>query len=129
MRLITILSGFLFFSFTVTSVAQLNTKVAYEANFSDLPVHNEILQEYNETQVGLETPLKDLLFLNGLQLGFRYSLDNLSLEFTWGNLFNRRTAEGTAPLEETAFSRKLKYNFSRYSFGLENRIGKVGIGG
>jgi len=108
--------------------AQLNFSVGYNLGVFDAAAHNELVQQYNANRTWLSKGLSDLNTTNGLVLGARQKWDFVSLEFAWKSSFARTTANGTEPMTETNFERRLNYNHSVLSLGLGLHFDKIGLG-
>ena len=109
--------------------AQLNIKIGYGAHWTNPESHNAIYSQFNSDRPWLDAELKELKFLQGLQLGLRYRTEyNTAFELTWANSFKRNIATGTDPSDNNNFYRRVSYNLNEVGLGLEYIFGSVGLG-
>ncbi len=114
-----------------TAAAQFNVMIGYSGNFAQTEELDRIIQQYNETTVGLENRLPELNYLNGLVLGARYKISVVSLEAALDLRFQEADASGVDSLRMSPnFSRDLAYRYLSYSFGAESLVTpNFGFGG
>jgi len=114
-----------------TAAAQFNVMIGYSGNFAQPEELDRIIQQYNETTVGLENRLPELNYLNGLVLGARYKVSVVSLEAALDLRFQEANANGVDSLRMVPnFRRGLSYRYLSYSFGAESLVTpNFGFGG
>ena len=119
--------GFFAFILPNQSSAQLNIKIGYSLNYSPSLVNNDILSSYDNERPWLNKTMGELHFLNGLQAGLRYRIEMLAFDLSWERVSKEKTANGINPVGQTHYT-ELKYNFNRYSAGIELGKGVFAFG-
>ncbi|MEL6863792.1 MAG: hypothetical protein AAFP19_05200 [Bacteroidota bacterium] len=109
--------------------AQVNIKIAYDAAFTNPANLNSLLTTFNEERDWLDKRFDEFRFFQGIQLGARYELEWVDLEFSLYNLFQNSKAEGQDPaIGTTTQHRQLFYQFNGFSIGANRRFGFIHIG-
>lgn len=119
-------AGFLF--------SQLNMKAGFTSLYTPATQFNAEVNAFNEANAErLQNPIPELHFLNGLQVGVRYTFDRMSTDLTWENTLRKRVGFGEDPDTKSLFEREYFYNFNALSFNLEAHLSSsfhfsVGVG-
>ncbi len=103
--------------------SQLNMKAGFTSLYTPASQFNaEIAAFNNQEEVRLQNPIPELHFLNGLQIGVRYSFDRISTDLTWENTLRKRVGFGEDPDTKSLFEREYFFNFNALSFNIETHI-------
>lgn len=121
-----ILLGILFS--TVSVSAQIHFKVGYTPSYFEPEVNNNLLQAFNDRNPWLDDKFGDLNWSHGLDVGLRYRIGFVGIEASWRASFANVNAEGRLPTTNASFQKKFLYRYNTYSLGLENYIGRFGLG-
>lgn len=105
--------------------SQLNFSVGFTSGRASSDEIRSIFKEYNEAQ-NFEEELGSLVWLNGVNLGFRRKYENMAVYIGWTNL--RRTKSGFKEMDNGLFEKDLKFTMNTYELGLENYIGFFAYG-
>ena len=112
----------------VTLEGQANIKIGYNLGLPELPINDEILSSYNPPDSEVIESFGSIGFMHGIQLGVRYRWGNLAAEFGWESISRDRTALSYRSSTDSFSDRQYNYALSGLSIGLDNYIGKFGIG-
>lgn len=103
-------------------IAQLNMKAGFTSLYTPAVELNNIIDDFNNrADDPLQTPIPELHFLNGMQVGLRYSLDFIMLDFTWENTLRKRLGFGESSAG-ALIEKEYFFNFNSLSLNLETRI-------
>jgi hypothetical protein len=108
--------------------AQLHFKVGYTPTYFDPEENNRLLESYNERNPWLENKFNALHWSHGLDVGLRYRIGFVGLEASWRASFANTKAEGNDPVTNADFQKKFIYRFNTYTIGMENYVGRFGLG-
>ena len=104
------------------SYSQLNIKAGYIGMDGQFEATNALFQDYN-TNNSLDKTFKNLGYLQGIDIGLRYRINNLGLEAGWYNMQSSKIeALGDGVNENWRISN------SQFYLGLENYFGHLGFG-
>jgi hypothetical protein len=111
---------------------QFNIKIGYIGGFTKAPDMNGIISKFNDEFVSkyngkLDDNLNEIKFLNGLEVGTRYRLNNVGFELTWNSMITKSDAFGALASGNRVQS-KWYTSFTQYALGIENYIGNFGYG-
>lgn len=105
---------------TITqSIAQLNSRVAYQGSYGSYKTINSIIDRYNAETSGINNLIKNVHVMSTVQIGLKYDFDIARVEATYHLLFNNRTGKGVVPGSTTEFRRDLFFRGNSYSLGLD----------
>jgi len=108
--------------------AQLNFVVGYNAGSVLQSENNKILQQFNSlNNTTITEPFKELKFLTGLELGFRYNFNPVALTMGFSTMRRKRSSTQLLPLDQVS-KNILNYSFGTYSVGVETGLEKIRIG-
>ena len=116
---------------SVSLSGQVNLRVGYNLGYLTPEKHHQILQQFNSDRPWILPGFKNFKTLNGIQLGLRYTLEDmdwLAFEITWHNQYHRQSVTGIDPAPNTEFSRIAGFRYSSLGLGMENFIGQVSWG-
>lgn len=122
----TLLCG-LWLAWSITSSAQLNSKVGYTLGVYGNPAYAELIERYNAERPWLE-PLPDRDLVSGITIGLRYRHEAVGFELSWRNQFTNNRSTGTDPATGSAFERRLATRLNSFSFGSEIYAGPIALG-
>ena len=114
-------------------IGQLNMKAGFTSLYTPAKQFNGEINEFNfQNKERLQNPIPELHFLNGLQVGIRYTFERISTDLTWENTLRKRTGFGEDSTR-TLFQREYFYNFNSLSFNIETHLSSqfhfsIGIG-
>lgn len=113
--------------------SQLNMKAGFTSLYTPATEFNADINAFNvQEESKLQNPIPDLHFLNGLQIGVRYTFDKMSTDLTWENTLRKRSGFGEDSTR-TLFQKEYFFNLNSLSFNLEAHLSSnfhfsVGIG-
>ncbi len=108
--------------------AQINVKIGYNIGFPQLSVNDEILRNYIPVDSELVQPFGSIGFMHGIQLGLRQRWGSFALEVGWENMSRDKMSLSYNAVEDSFKDRQYNYAFNGFNFGLDNYIGRFGIG-
>jgi len=102
--------------------SQLNMKAGFTSLYTPASEFNAELNAFNEKNSDkLQNPIPELHFLNGLQIGVRYTFDKISTDLTWETTLRKRAGFGEDSLRNL-FEREYFYSLSAISFNIEAHV-------
>ena len=111
-----------------SSKGQLNLKTGYLLNYLDPQVNNQLFESFNTENDWLDNSFDNINWMHGMEVGMRYRMDFVAIEADWAINFADSEASGINPVDNSSFSTKYIYNYHKYSVGLENIFGPIGVG-
>ena len=115
--------------------AQINLKIGYELDLFSSSVNKELTRSFNELEYPFVTngkKLRELEFLNGLNIGLSYRSKSWRTEIGWRTSARSRDAFGEKPatMSEPAssFEVDMRYRISGFYVGSEFLFDRLGVG-
>lgn len=118
---------------SLISTAQLNIKIGYAGGIVQARELDNVVDDFNakfkikNPSGRLDDELDRFSSVHGLEIGLRYRTGNLGFECTWNNFSNKSDIFG-ALNNQSLFQDKWFLSHTSYGAGVENYIGKIGIG-
>ena len=110
------------------SSAQLRINSGYDLSFTNASKANEILDNYNLSNLDAISPFSNFGLSNGLLFGLRYEIEFVGIEATWVYRFDDEEAI-LNEIDNNVTSIKLLGRFQTFSFGIDNQFDWFSYGG
>jgi hypothetical protein len=109
--------------------AQFNFKIGYDPTYINLDKVNFVSKNLNEKAPVLDKKLQNVKFMNGIEVGLRYRINNIALEGGWCTRFvTRNQVFYTDASKETKKTQFFNANTQTYNLGATLSFGKYGFG-
>lgn len=114
-------------------LGQMNIKVGYIGGFTEAPVLNKVLDDFNtnfllnQTDGKLDDKLDRFRSLHGIEIGLRYRINKVGFEFSWHSMSNKSDVIATLS-DKSTLQDKWFLSLTEYSLGVENYFGHFGYG-
>lgn len=108
---------------SIALYSQLNMKAGFTSLYTPANQFNSVINTFNtQEEIRLQNPIPELHFLNGLQVGLRYTFDKISTDITWENTLRKRAGFGEDPVTKNLFEKEYFFNLNALSFNLEAHL-------
>lgn len=97
--------------------AQSNFMIGYKLGYLQSETIDAIYKQYNGIH-GLEDPLPDLRYLNGLTFGYRLTLGPVATELSWSNMGGNQKAAGVSDLTGEVLQKRIGWSINQYDAAL-----------
>ena len=105
---------------------QFNILTGYVYGQTEVPIFDQIVQNYNDRHPDNLQPLQKMRPMQGINIGVRHRWDNVGLEFNWTTKFNQMNDQFL--IGTTSYKTILYYKNQAFCLGSELFFGWFGVG-